>query len=127
MSRAHCEPDAYLVRSICKIISEADPVGIAFAAPDEYELEARTIARRLTPSMSTQVIQAIVFEEFRSWFDEDAGTPDMYGGIADEIADIFSGSTDRYQHVSQCETQMPQTSGRPPHPYKPDDADRDFR
>jgi len=82
--------DTVMVDAISAILRNADPIGISFASPYEYELEARTIARRLVGSMSREAIQTVVFEEFVVWFDEGAGSRDRYRGLAEAIMKLQS-------------------------------------
>jgi hypothetical protein len=63
-----------LFASISAALFEADPVGINFEInPDEYEPEVGTIIPRLGSAKSAADVQAIVYDEFCTWFGPSAG------------------------------------------------------
>ncbi|HEX9960914.1 MAG TPA: hypothetical protein VGB00_08280 [Pyrinomonadaceae bacterium] len=76
-----------LRREITRILGEHNPIGIADESnPDEYDLEAKTILRKLDRCDSVEDVTKIVFQDFKSWFSPDiAGAKDDYRKISEEI------------------------------------------
>lgn len=80
-----------LFASISAALFEADPVGINFDEnTDEYEPEAGTIIPRLGSAMSAEDFQAIVYEEFCTWFSPiDAGPREKYASVSAKIWELW--------------------------------------
>lgn len=72
--------DAELLARITKILYDEDPVKISFCCnPDEYDLEASTIIKRLPLAKNGAYVLEIVHDEFSSWFGRDvAGSKRKY-------------------------------------------------
>lgn len=77
-------------QDILPILTKHDPVGIIMEnSLDEYEQEAKSIAKRLNDVNHKSAIVDIVHEEFIKWFGkETVGRRDKYNKIASGIADI---------------------------------------
>lgn len=76
-----------LRQEITRILSEYNPLGIADESnPDEYDLEAKTILRKLDRCGSVEDVNKIVYQDFKSWFFPDiVGEKDDYRKISEEI------------------------------------------
>lgn len=70
---------------------EADPVGINFGEnTDEYDAETGTIIPRLGSAKSAEDVQAIVYEEFCTWFSPiHAGPRERYAAVSAKIWDLW--------------------------------------
>ena len=73
-------PSKGLHGALLKALFETDPIQLkALGCPsDEYEPEVKTILLRLPSSRSLEDAITIVFEEFRHWFGETAGSRSSY-------------------------------------------------
>ena len=71
-----------------------DPVGLDFETnTDEYDMEARSIVRRLRDAVDVAEVQRIVHDEFVRAFDTvEAGPPGRYAAVASEIWAIYGSS-----------------------------------
>lgn len=80
-----------LFATISAALFEADPVGINFEInPDEYEPEVGTIIPRLGSAKSAEDVQAIVYEEFCTWFSPiDAGPREKYASVSARIWELW--------------------------------------
>ncbi len=83
-----------LRNSITKIFAKYDPIGIAYESnPDEYDLEAKTILRKLDRCNSVNDVTNIVYQDFKSWFFPDViGERNNYIKISDEIWNLWNSS-----------------------------------
>lgn len=83
-----------LRKAITEILGKHNPLGIAGESnPDEYDLEAKTILRKLGRCDSVEDINEIVYQDFKSWFSSDiAGEKDDYGKISEEIWTLWISS-----------------------------------
>jgi hypothetical protein len=61
-----------LYNDVLAIIQQADLVGIAYVADDEYEPEVATILPRLHQANNEEDVATIIREEFDAWFYEGA-------------------------------------------------------
>ena len=61
-----------LYNDVLAIIQQADLVGIAYVADDEYEPEVTTILPRLHQANNEADVATIIREEFDAWFYEGA-------------------------------------------------------
>jgi len=85
------DADARLVADLTAVLDRHDPIGIAEAGPDEYALEAGTIAPRLRGTTSVDDVRRVVHEEFVHWFDEDtAGPAARYQAIAEDVRALLA-------------------------------------
>ena len=76
-----------LYTDLIDIIQQADLVGIAYVADDEYEPEVTTILPRLNHASNEADVATIIREEFDAWFYEGAtgGKDDRIKWAAQEI------------------------------------------
>ena len=80
-----------LFASISAALFEADPVGINFDDnTDEYDPEAGTIIPRLGSAKSAEDVQAIVYEEFCTWFGLiETGPKEKYASVSVKIWELW--------------------------------------
>ena len=76
-----------LYTDLIDIIQQADLVGIAYVADDEYEPEVSTILPRLHQANNEEDVATIIREEFDAWFYEGTtgGKDDRVTWAAQEI------------------------------------------
>lgn len=77
--------------AVSRILARHDPMGlVAGGAPaDEYDVEARTIERRLAEAVSPEDMRRIAREEFARWFNEEtAGPESRYESVAGELWEL---------------------------------------
>jgi hypothetical protein len=81
-----------LRQAITRILGEHNPSGIAGKSnPDEYDLEAKTILRKLDRCDSVEDVTKMVYQDFKSWFFPDiVGEKDDYRKISEEIRVLWS-------------------------------------
>ncbi len=78
---------------VSEILFRNDPIGINFEDnTDEYEPEVETILPRLSECNSHEDVLLVVHEEFRKWFNGDAGPRTNYTRISQEIWDAWQRS-----------------------------------
>jgi len=83
-----------LFDAIALLLAHHDPVHIATEDnPNrrvEYSLEANTILPRLTPGMSVSEVQAIVQDEFATWFSPEIAARYDFGPLASDVHELIS-------------------------------------
>jgi hypothetical protein len=91
-----------VLSGVSEILFKHDPAGAAVGGgpPDEYDLEAATLLPVLKTCSNAADVQAALYREFVRWFGtEQAGEPNHYQAVAEEIwnlwaASILSGRSD---------------------------------
>ena len=83
-----------LRNSITKILAKYNPIGIADESnPVEYDLEAKTILRKLDRCNSVEDTTNIVYQDFKSWFaPANIGEKSEYVKISKEIWNLWNSS-----------------------------------
>jgi hypothetical protein len=83
-----------LWKDVSAALFRLDPFGLTFETnTHEYDMEARSIVRRLRDAVDVAEVQRIVHDEFvRASDTVDAGPPGRYAAVASEIWAIFGSS-----------------------------------
>lgn len=84
-----------LVSRILVLIDRHDPLRLrALGAPaDEYEPQARAIAKNVARCREAHTCRQLLWEVFSTSFGESAGSPGAYNNLADELVDLVSKHT----------------------------------
>lgn len=83
-----------LKNSITEILAKYDPIGIVYESnPDEYNLEAKTILRKLDRCNSIEETTNMVYQDFKSWFGTaEIGEKSRYEKLSEEIWNLWNSS-----------------------------------
>ena len=83
-----------LKNSITEILAKHDLMGIVYESnPDEYNLEAKTILRKLDRCNSIEETTNMIYQDFKSWFAPvDIGEKSRYKKLSEEIWNLWNSS-----------------------------------